>query len=217
MTMESNCGIILLFINNNLETKPVYSMTPLQKIIKKAENLLIQIEIETEKTHEIRGIPIETYKNDCLNYAERVNNLRNITRDQKVDARKRIFEIYFKLQDFKGSERQTRAPWRETPFSSLQSANAYKGGLGFSGIADGLFLQSSGPKTNQYWKPTEMKPVRKVPKKEHAKIMEDYEERRSLSLAEFHEEMDRQKREVLYEVRKLRETSDTDKRRVLIL
>jgi len=192
-------------------------MTPLQKIIKKAENLLIQIEIETEKTHEIRGIPIETYKNDCLNYAERVNNLRNITRDQKVDARKRIFEIYFKLQDFKGSERQTRAPWRETPFSSLQSANAYKGGLGFSGIADGLFLQSSGPKTNQYWKPTKMKPVRKVPKKEHAKIMEDYEERRSLSLTEFHEEMDRQKREVLYEVRKLRETSNTNKGRVLIL
>jgi len=192
-------------------------MTPLQKIIKKAENLLIQIEIETEKTHEIRGIPIETYKNDCLNYAERVNNLRNITRDQKVDARKRIFEIYFKLQDFKGSERQTRAPWRETPFSSLQSANAYKGGLGFSGIADGLFLQSSGPKTNQYWKPTKMKPVRKVPKKEHAKIMEDYEERRSLSLTEFHEEMDRQKREVLYEVRKWRETSDSDKGRVFIL
>ena len=216
--MESNCGIILLFINNNLETKPVYSMTPLQKIIKKAENLLIQIEIETEKTHEIRGIPIETYKNDCLNYAERVNNLRNITRDQKVDARKRIFEIYFKLQDFKGSERQTRAPWRETPFSSLQSANAYKGGLGFSGIADGLFLQSSGPKTNQYWKPTKMKPVRKVPKKEHAKIMEDYEERRSLSLTEFHEEMDRQKREVLYEVRKLRERrSDPGERTVFIM
>ena len=121
------------------------------------------------------------------------------------------------MQDFKGSERQTRAPWRETPFSSLQSANAYKGGLGFSGIADGLFLQSSGPKTNQYWKPTKMKPVRKVPNKEHAKIMEDYEERRSLSLTEFHEEMDRQKREVLYEVRKLRETSDSDKGRVFIL
>ena len=141
---------------------------------------------------------------------------KNITEDQRFEGRKRIFDIYFKLQEFEGPERQTKSG-REIPFSSLQSANAYKGGLGFSGISDGLFLQSSGPKTNQYWKPTEMKPVRKVPKKEHAKIMEDYEERRSLSLSEFHEEMDRQKREVLYEVRKLRETVDTNKGDILIL
>jgi hypothetical protein len=48
-------------------------------------------------------------------------------------------------------------------------------------------------------------------------MMEDYEERRPITLDEFHEEMDRQKREVLYEVRKLRETGDTDKRDILIL
>ena len=191
-------------------------MRPYYKIINKAEHLLREIKIESEKTGQYRGIPIEVYKNYCLNYVEQISKLKNITKAQRYEGRKRIFEVYFKLQDYAGPERQTKRG-REIPFSSLQSANAYKGGLGFSGIADGLFLQNSGPKINQYWKPTKMKPVRKVPKKEHAKIMEDYEERRSLSLTEFHEEMDRQKREVLYEVRKLRETSDTNKGDILIL
>ena len=191
-------------------------MRPYYKIINKAEHLLREIKIESEKTGQYRGIPIEVYKNYCLNYVEQISKLKNITEDQRFNGRKRIFDVYFKLQEFEGPERQTKRG-REIPFSSLQSANAYKGGLGFSGIADGLFLQNSGPKINQYWKPTKMKPVRKVPKTEHAKIMEEYEERRSLSLAEFHEEMDRQKREVLYEVRKLREASDTDKGDILIL
>ena len=38
-----------------------------------------------------------------------------------------------------------------------------------------------------------------------------------MDLDEFHEEMKRQKQELLHEVRKLRETSDTDKGDVLIL
>jgi len=191
-------------------------MSPYYRIIKKAENLLKKIAAESEKTGQYRGIPIEIYKNYCLNYVQRLSQLKNITEDQRFEGRKRIFDVYFKLQEFTGPERQTKSG-REIPFSSLQSANAYKGGLGFSGISDALFLESSGPKVNQYWKPPPKSEVRTAPSSVYEWMMEDYEERRPLTLDEFHEEMKRQKQELLYEVRKLRETSDTDKRDVLIL
>jgi len=192
-------------------------MRPYNKIINKAEHLLRELKIESEKTGQYRGIPIEVYKNYCLNYVEQISKLKNITKNQRFEGRKRIFNVYFKLQEYEGPERQTKRG-REIPFSSLQSANAYKGGLGFSGISDGLFLQSSGPKINQYWKPPPKSKVKTAPSSVHDWLMEDYEERRPLTLDEFHEEMDRQKREVLYEVRKLRERqSDSSKRTVLIM
>ena len=191
-------------------------MSPYYKIIRKAEHLLRDIKIESEKTGQYRGIPIEIYKNYCLDYAERLSKLKNITKNQRFKGRKKIFDVYFKLQEYDGPERQTKKG-REIPFSALQSANAYKGGLGFSGISDGLFLQSSGPKVNQYWKPPPKSKVKTAPSSVHDWLMEDYEERRPLTLDEFHEEMNRQKREVLYEMRKLRETPDTGKRRIFIL
>ena len=191
-------------------------MSPYYKIIRKAEHSLRDINIESEKTGQYRGIPIEIYKNYCLDYAERLSKLKNITKNQRFKGRKKIFDVYFKLQEYDGPERQTKKG-RELPFSALQSANAYKGGLGFSGISDGLFLQSSGPKVNQYWKPPPKSKVKTAPSSVHDWLMEDYEERRPLTLDEFHEEMNRQKREVLYEMRKLRETPDTGKRRIFIL
>ena len=194
-------------------------MRPYNKIIKKAENLLRDVKIKQQK-NVMSGIPIEVYKNYCLDYAERLSKLKNITKNQKFEGRKRIFDVYFKLQEYEGPERQTEKG-QEIPFSSLQSANAYKGGLGFSGISDALFLQASGPKVNQYWKPPPKKPVTLIPKKDYGIIQADYErvkeETLRMDLNEFHEEMKRQKEELLYEVRKLRETSDTDKGDVLIL
>jgi len=194
-------------------------MRPYNKIIKKAENLLRDIRIKSQK-NVMSGIPIEVYKNYCLDYAERLSKLKNITKNQKFEGRKRIFDVYFKLQEYEGPERQTEKG-QEIPFSSLQSANAYKGGLGFSGISDALFLQASGPKINPYWKPPPKKPATLIPKKDYDIIQADYEKHKEetgrMTLDEFHEEMDRQKREVLYEVRKLRETSNTDKGDVLIL
>ena len=194
-------------------------MRPYNKIIKKAENLLRDIRIKSQK-NVMSGIPIEVYKNYCLDYAERLSKLKNITKNQKFEGRKRIFDVYFKLQDYEGPERQTEKG-QEIPFSSLQSANAYKGGLGFSGISDALFLQASGPKINQYWKPPPKKPVVLTPKKDYGIIQDDYEKHKEeagrMTLDEFHEEMRRQKEELLYEMRKLREASDTDKGDVLIL
>ena len=194
-------------------------MRPYNKIIKKAENLLRDIRIKSQK-NVMSGIPIEVYKNYCLDYAERLSKLKNITKNQRFEGRKRIFDVYFKLQEYEGPERQTEKG-QEIPFSSLQSANAYKGGLGFSGISDALFLQASGPKINQYWKPPPKKPVVLIPKKDYGIIQADHErvkeETHRMNLDEFHEEMRRQKEELLYEMRKLRETSDTDKGDVFIL
>ena len=195
-------------------------MRPYNKIIKKAENLLRDVKIKQQK-NVMSGIPIEIYKNYCLNYLQRLSQLKNITEDQRFEGRKRIFDVYFKLQEFTGPERQTKSG-REIPFSSLQSANAYKGGLGFSGISDALFLQASGPKINPYWKPPPKKPVVLTKKKDYAIIQADYERHKEeagrMTLDEFHEEMDKQKREVLYEVRKLRERkSDPGERTVFIM
>ena len=200
-------------------------MRQINKIIKKGENLLKQIGAELNQTKGMQGIPIDIYINDCLGYIEAINKLTNINKKQKEKAKKKLFNIYLTLQDYKGSERQTRKPFpkgreisiEEIGGTYITSADAFKGGLGFSGISDGLFLQSSGPKINQYWKPPPKSKVKTAPSSVHDWLMEDYEERRPLTLDEFHEEMKRQKQELLYEVRKLRETSDTDKRDVLIL
>ena len=204
-------------------------MRQINKIIKKGENLLKQIGAELNQNKGIQGIPIDIYINDCLGYIEAINKLTNINKKQKEKAKKKLFNIYLTLQDYKGSERQTRKPFpkgreisiEEIGGTYITSADAYKGGLGFSGISSGMFLQQSGPKHDQYWKPPPKKPVTLIPKKDYDIIQADYErhkeEANRMTLDEFHEEMDRQKREVLYEMRKLRETSDTNPGRVLIL
>ena len=103
----------------------------------------------------------------------------------------------------------------------LASANSYQGGLGFSGVADGVFLQKAGRQTNPYWKPTKRRPVKILPKEDYAAIMYEYEERRlddaRLTIAEFHREMEQEKRELLHEMRQLREGCNPNKRRVPIM
>ena len=208
-------------------------MRPVNKIVKKGENLLKKIGAEINQTQGSQGIPIDVYMNDCLKYIDTVNNLKSINKKQKERAKEKLFNIYFSLQDYKGSERSTRYIWprgKEVSIDDpdyfigngyLKSAEAFKGGLGFSGISSGLFLQQSGPKHDQYWKPPSKKPVTLTPKKDYDIIQTDYErhkeEANRMTLDEFHEEMKRQKQELLYEMRKLRETSDTNKGGLLIL
>jgi len=200
-------------------------MDRINKIIKKAENLLTQIGAEINKTQGKHGIPIDIYMNDCLGYINTVNKLTNVTKKKKEKAKKKLFSIYLSLQDYKGSERQTRKPFpkgREVSIEEiggyyLTSADAYKGGLGFSGISSGMFLQNSGPKHDQYWKPPSKSKVRLISPEEYDIIQAEYEENRRDTYEEWEEEMRLQKKELLYEMRKLRETSDTTTRRILIL
>ena len=200
-------------------------MDKIIKIIKKAENLLTQIGAEINKTQGKHGIPIDIYMNDCLGYINTVNKLANVTKKRKEKAKKKLFSIYLTLQDYKGSERQTRKPFpkgreiaiEEIGGSYLTSADAYKGGLGFSGISSGMFLQNSGPKHDQYWNPPSKSKVRLISPEDRDIFQAEYEENRRDTYEEWEKEMRLQKKELLYEMRKLRETSDTTPRRVLIM
>ena len=200
-------------------------MDKINETIKKAENLLTQIGAEINKTQGKHGVPIDIYMNDCLGYINSINKLANVTKKKKEKAKKKLFSIYLSLQDYKGSERQTRKPFpkgREVSIEEiggyyLTSADAYKGGLGFSGISSGMFLQNSGPKHDQYWKPPSKSEARLISPEEHDIIQAEYEENRRDTYEEWEEEMRLQKKELLYEMRKLRGISDTNTRRILIL
>ena len=203
-------------------------MSQLKRIITKAENCFQRCVVELRKTKGVSGIPIDVYLNTCLDCVEMVNKLPNLSKTERHNARQKIFAVYFKLQKYSGPERQTTHPFptgkethMETIDKPLVSANSYKGGLGFSSVADGLFLQNSGSKSNPYWKPTKTAPVKTLPKEDYPAIMEEYEERRlddaRLTMAEFHEEMDREKRELLYEMPQLQQGRNTNKRDVPIM
>ena len=203
-------------------------MSQLKRIITKAENCFQRCVIELRKTRGSAGIPIDFYLNTCLDCVEMVNKLASISEKERKDAREKIFAVYFKLQKYGGPERQTTNAFpigKETHMEvidkPLASANSYQGGLGFSGVADGLFLQKTGRQTNPYWKPTKKAKVKTLPKEGYPAMMYEYEEKRlddaRLTMAEFHEEMDREKREVLHDLRQLRENSNPNKRRVPIM
>ena len=203
-------------------------MSQLKRIITKAENCFQRCVIELRKTRGSAGIPIDFYLNTCLDCVEMVNKLASISEKEREDAREKIFAVYFKLQKYGGPERQTTNAFpigKETHMEvidkPLASANSYQGGLGFSSVADGLFLQKTGRQTNPYWKPTKKAKVKTLPKEGYPAMMYEYEEKRlddaRLTMAEFHEEMDREKREVLHDLRQLRENSNPNKRRVPIM
>ena len=203
-------------------------MSQLKRIITKAENCFQRCVIELRKTRGSAGIPIDFYLNTCLDCVEMVNKLASISEKEREDAREKIFAVYFKLQKYGGPERQTTNAFpigKETHMEvidkPLASANSYQGGLGFSGVADGLFLQKTGRQTNPYWKPTKKAKAKTLPKEGYPAMMYEYEEKRlddaRLTMAEFHEEMDREKREVLHDLRQLRENSNPNKRRVPIM
>ena len=203
-------------------------MRQLKRIVTKAENCFQRCVIELRKTRGSAGIPIDFYLNTCLDCVEMVNKLPSISEKERKDAREAIFAVYFKLQKYSGPERQTTNAFpigKETHMEvidkPLASANSYQGGLGFSGVADGLFLQKTGRQTNPYWKPTKKAKVKTLPKEGYPAMMYEYEEKRlddaRLTMAEFHEEMDREKREVLHDLRQLRENSNPNKRRVPIM
>ena len=150
-------------------------------------------------------------------------------RYEKPNKNAIFFTKAFKLQKYNGSERQTTHPFPigkeisiEVISMPLKSADEQTGGLGFSAVPDDLFLQRSGKSKDPYWNPPKRPaPVKTLPKEDYPAIMEEYEERRlddaRLTMAEFHEEMDREKRELLYEMRQLQQGRNTNKRDVPIM
>ena len=128
----------------------------LNRLVRKAQNLERKLEYDLVKTG---ATSIETYKNRCLGYIERLGMLTNVPMAEKKDAARKMYKVYFNLQDFEGAEQETDMevsleallPELDMAIVEAYSADVRSGGLGFSSthglmLAEGL----SAPK-NPYW------------------------------------------------------------------
>ncbi len=129
----------------------------LNRLVRKAQNLERKLEFDIVKTG---ATSIETYKNRCLGYIERLGMLTNVSMAEKKDAARKMYKVYFNLQDFEGAEQETDMevsleallPELDMAIVEAYSADVRSGGLGFSSthglmLAEGL----SAPK-NPYWR-----------------------------------------------------------------
>ena len=150
------------------------------------------------------SIPIEIYKNRCLGYIERVNELKHYNQDDIKYAKKRLFNVYFYLQSVAGPERQNPGN-NEIPLEMMQVAldqavtDVYKrsGGLGYS-VARGLTLsEEKGEPINHYFRKVKKSPVYSlvIPIEENVV----YNHRQTMQ--EWRNEMAKQKKEILNENR----------------
>jgi hypothetical protein len=139
----------------------------LKRIVKQAEGLLKKV--TTDKR--TRGtVPIDAYRERCLDHVDRVNNLTVYTHDEIEWAKMRIFKVYFALQSYDGPERETEAlvpPLYEDQEINIDSVealvdeavvsafqkNQYAGGMGFSHSRGMTLSEGVGKPANHYWNP----------------------------------------------------------------
>ena len=76
----------------------------LDRIVRKGLTLMKKVQHDKSKSD---SVPIEVYKNRCLSYIERINELKYLKPEDSDDARKKLFNVYFYLQSVSGPERQT--------------------------------------------------------------------------------------------------------------
>jgi len=188
--------------------KKEYKLTPgtkmgkvraLDKIVTQMENLRGKISHDIDKT---KSVPIEIYKNRCLQAVERVDKLSGVSDKQKANAKKRLFKVYIELQEYSGSERQVWDHDRETPIDEFfpgydgsvveaYSAHSFSGGLGFS-TARGLMLADGvGTVKNPYY--NELNAAKCGPPMNSSTHIH----RHKPTTQEWREEMAKQKKEVL--------------------
>ena len=123
------------------------NITPtLRKIVKEIQVIPDRIGHDLKKQG---GFYIDYYLNKCLDTVDRINKINNVTTRQKIRARKDIFEIYFRLQDYKGPEINYHKKERII----------YTGGLGYASLANAVITQRIGKTVNHYWKPPKKKPA----------------------------------------------------------
>ena len=139
--------------------------TLLRRIIRKAEGLIKKMNYDiTQKG----TVPIDAYKNRCLDHIDRVNKLTVYTHEEIDWAIRRLFKVYHTLQSYDGPERQTEAlvpPLYEDHEISLDSVellvdeavvsafqkNQHAGGMGFSTSRGMTLSEGMGQPVNQYW------------------------------------------------------------------
>ena len=168
----------------------------LERLVKKAQGLERKVEFDIVKTGTTK---IETYKNRCLGYIERLGMMTNVSKQDKEVAARKMYKVYFNLQDYEGGEKEndmevsleSLLPELDMAIVESYSANVRSGGLGFSSthglmLAEGL----SAPK-NPYWSLENsvktQAPIRDV----------YYVYKGKQSVVQWREEMKQQKEEVL--------------------
>lgn len=146
------------------------------------------------------SVPIEVYKNRCLGYIERINELKYINNDDLENARKRLFNVYFYLQSVSGPERQVPHQTEvsiETVSKALDQAVAdeytrRKGGLGYSGTTGLTLSEDVGEPINHYFRKVEKKPVTLI-----RPVNSEYKVNAKQTMEEWKDEMATQKKEIL--------------------
>ena len=168
----------------------------LKRLVKKAQNLERIVEFDLVKKGTTR---IETYKNRCLGYIERLGMLTNVSKEDKEVAARKMYKVYFNLQDYEGAEKESDMevsleallPDLDMAIVEAYSAEVRSGGLGYSST-NGLMLAEglSAPK-NPYWSAENsvktQAPIRDV----------YYTYKGKQTVVQWREEMKQQKEEVL--------------------
>lgn len=173
----------------------------LDRFVRKGLTLMKKVQHDKDKSN---SIPIEIYKNRCLGYIERVNELKHYNQDDIKYAKKRLFNVYLYLQSVAGPERQNPGN-NEIPLEMMQVAldqavtDVYKrsGGLGYS-VARGLTLsEEKGEPINHYFRKVKKSPVYSL----LPPIEEDIIKVSKQTMQEWRDDMIKQKKEVLDENR----------------
>tara|TARA_R110002051_G_scaffold75411_1_gene137178 strand:+ start:59 stop:595 length:537 start_codon:yes stop_codon:yes gene_type:complete len=144
------------------------------------------------------SVPIEIYKNRCLSYIERVDELKHCDQDDIKYAKKKLFNVYFYLQSVSGAERQNPGNTEvsiELVQTTLERAytDEYKhsGGLGYT-TARGLTLtEERGEPINHYFRKVKKSPVT------YLHPIEETSEMSKQVMQEWRDDMAKQKKEVL--------------------
>ena len=192
---------------NNLDTKGIYMKGSfgLNRLVRKAQNLERKVEYDLVKTG---ATSIETYKNRCLGYIERLGMLTNVSMEDKKAAARKMYKVYFNLQDFEGAEQESDM---EVSLESLlhqldlavveaHSANVRSGGgLGFSSVHGLMLAEGISPPQNPYWR-TENEVKAGVGKEGSALIGLGFDislYKGNQTMVQYRQEMKEQKKEVL--------------------
>lgn len=177
----------------------------LDRIVRKGLTLLKKVQHDQSKSD---SVPIEVYKNRCLGYIERVNELKYLKSEDIENAKKKLFNVYFYLQSVSGPERQTPHQTEisiEIVSKALDQAVAddygrRTGGLGFS-VARGLTLtEEAGEPINHYFRKVKKRPVYSLlPPIEDNPLVIPIEKHIVMkqTMQEWRDEMARQKKEIL--------------------
>jgi len=172
----------------------------LDRFVRKGLTLMKKVQHDREKSN---SIPIEIYKNRCLGYIERVNELKHYNQDDIKYAKKRLFNVYFYLQSVSGPERQTPHQTEisiEVVYKALNQAvydDYYRrsGGLGYSVVRGLTLCEKKGEPINHYFRKVKKSPV-------ISRINRHIEEDKIMikqTMQEWRDEMAKQKKEVLDE------------------